>query len=63
MKNAHAVALGKLGGTARFRKTTQEQRTRWAALGGMARAQRHSRRQLSRWGCLGGRPAEKELRQ
>ena len=56
MKNPHAVALGQLGGEARARTTTREQRQAWARMGGQARASRHSKRELSKWGKLGGRP-------
>jgi hypothetical protein len=55
-KNPHAMALGNLGGKARARNTTPEQRRAWARLGGMARARRHSKKQLSKWAKLGGRP-------
>jgi hypothetical protein len=63
MKNPHAVALGKRGGEARLKKTTEEQRAQWAMLGGLARARRHSREQLVRWARMGGRPTRKESRQ
>jgi hypothetical protein len=56
VKNPHAVALGKLGGMARARETTPEERSRWAGLGGEARAARHSKAELSKWAKLGGRP-------
>ena len=66
MKNAkpnpHAVALGKLGGMARARKTTPEQRKEWAALGGDARAKKHSKKQLIEWAKMGGRPKAKKAR-
>jgi hypothetical protein len=55
-KNPHAVGLGKLGGAARARKTTQEQRREWARLGGLARAKKHSKAELAKWAKLGGRP-------
>jgi len=57
MKNPHAVALGKLGGTARADSTTAGQRKEWARLGGLARAKRHSKAELSRWAKMGGRPS------
>lgn len=60
MKNPHAVALGELGGRARYLSTTAEQRRHWARLGGLARARAHSKAQLSKWARLGGRPPEKE---
>lgn len=56
MKNRHAVALGKIGGRARAKATTPEQRKQWAALGGLARAKRHTKAELSRWARMGGRP-------
>jgi hypothetical protein len=52
----NAQALGKLGGKARAKTTTPEQRKEWAALGGKARAQRHSKAELSKWASKGGRP-------
>lgn len=60
-KNPNAVALGKLGGESRARKSTADQRKEWARLGGLARARRHSQSELSRWAKLGGRPKEKEI--
>jgi hypothetical protein len=60
-KNPNAVALGKLGGEARARKTTAEQRKAWARLGGQARAHKHSQSELSRWAKLGGRPKVPEV--
>ncbi len=59
MKNPHAVALGTLGGTARFLSTTAEQRRHWAKLGGLARAKAHSADELSKWAKKGGRPRRK----
>jgi hypothetical protein len=56
MRNPHAVALGKLGGKARAKTTTPEQRREWAGLGGVTRAERHSKAELSKWAKLGGRP-------
>jgi hypothetical protein len=56
MKNPHAVALGKLGGTARADSTTAEQRKEWARLGGLARAKRHTKAELTMWAKMGGRP-------
>ena len=58
-KNPHAAALGKLGGKARARKTTLEERKAWARLGGLARAKRHSKQQLTEWAKMGGRPPKK----
>ena len=55
-KNPYAVGLGKLGGLARAKKTTKEQRRIWARLGGLARAKKHSKTQLAKWARLGGRP-------
>jgi hypothetical protein len=55
-KNKHAAALGRLGGKARAKKTTPEQRKKWAALGGKARAARHSKEELKNWASMGGRP-------
>jgi hypothetical protein len=54
MKNEHAVALGSLGGKARSRSTTPEQRRRWARIGGLARARKYPKALLSRWASLGG---------
>ena len=59
-KNPNAVALGKLGGESRARKTTAEQRKAWARLGGLARARKHSQVELGRWAKLGGRPKRLE---
>lgn len=59
-KNPHAAALGKLGGKARAKKTTPEERKTWARLGGLARAKKHSKQQLSKWAKMGGRPQEEE---
>lgn len=56
MKNPHAMALGKLGGKSRAKKTTAEQRKEWAKLGGLARAKRHPKSKLSKWARKGGRP-------
>ena len=58
-KNPHAAALGKLGGKARARKTTPEERNAWARLGGLARAKQHSKQQLTKWAKIGGRPPKK----
>jgi hypothetical protein len=60
MRNPHAVALGKLGGKARARKTTPTQRREWARMGGVTRAERHSKTELSKWAKLGGRPRKTE---
>jgi hypothetical protein len=59
MKNPHAVALGKIGGRARAKKTSPEERKEWAKLGGLERAVRHSKAELSKWGKLGGRPPKR----
>jgi hypothetical protein len=59
-KNPHAAALGKLGGEARARKTTAEQRRVWARKGGLARASRHTKEELSKWAKRGGRPRQKK---
>ena len=61
-KNPNAVALGKLGGEARAKKTTGEQRKLWAQKGGLARAKKHSKKDLSKWAKLGGRPLSIEGR-
>ncbi len=63
MKNPHAVALGKLGGKGRAKKTSAEDRKEWARLGGVARAKRHSKSKLSKWAKLGGRPPKKGNKQ
>jgi hypothetical protein len=55
MKNPHAVALGKLGGKNRAKKTSAEQRKEWARQGGIARAKRYSKATLSKWAKKGGR--------
>ena len=60
-KNPNAVALGKLGGDSRARKTTADERRGWARLGGLARARRHSQSELSSWAKLGGRPKEIDI--
>jgi hypothetical protein len=59
MKNPHAVALGRLGGKSRAKKTSIEQRKEWARRGGLARAKKHSEAELSLWGKMGGRPPKK----
>ena len=59
-KNPHAAALGKLGGKARARKTTAEERKAWARLGGLARAKKHSKKQLTQWAKMGRRPPKEE---
>ena len=59
MKNAHAVALGKLGGKARMAQMDPDELRAWARQGGLARAARHPKEQLSRWAKLGGRPPMK----
>jgi hypothetical protein len=56
MKNPHAMALGKLGGKGRAKKTSDEQRKEWARLGGLARAKRYPKATLSKWAKKGGRP-------
>jgi hypothetical protein len=61
-KNPHAVALGRLGGKARARKTRPGQRQEWARLGGVSRAKRHVKAELSKWARLGGRPKKSEKR-
>lgn len=58
-KNPHAMALGKLGGKARAKKTTPEQRKKWAAKGGKARAERHTKAEFTEWAKRGGRPRKK----
>jgi hypothetical protein len=55
-KNEHAASLGSLGGKARAKRTTVEQRQAWARLGGLARAKKHSKAELEKWAKLGGRP-------
>ncbi len=59
MKNPHAMALGKLGGKGRAKKTTAAQRKEWARLGGLARAGRYPKSKLSKWAKMGGRPPKK----
>jgi hypothetical protein len=61
-KNPHAVALGKLGGKGRVKKTTPEQRQEWSRQGGLSRAKRHTEEELSVWGKMGGRPKKREGR-
>jgi hypothetical protein len=61
-KNPSAVALGKLGGQARAKKTSAEQRKLWAQKGGLARAKKYSKEELSRWAKRGGRPSSTEKR-
>ena len=56
MKNPHAVALGKLGGRSRAKKTSDEQRREWARLGGLARAKKYPKATLAKWAKKGGRP-------
>jgi len=56
MKNPHAVALGKLGGKARSKKTSAELRKEWARLGGLARAKKYPKSRLRTWAKKGGRP-------
>lgn len=56
MKNPHAVALGKLGGKRRAKKTTAEERKEWARLGGLSRAKKYPKATLSKWAKKGGRP-------
>lgn len=59
MKNPHAVALGRLGGKSRAKKTSSEQRKEWARLGGLYRAKKYPKTTLSKWGKKGGRPPKK----
>jgi len=56
VKNPHAVALGKLGGKGRAKKTSAEDRKEWARLGGLSRAKQYPKATLSKWAKLGGRP-------
>jgi hypothetical protein len=56
VKNPHAVALGKLGGKSRVRRTSPEERREWAKLGGLARAKKYPKATLSKWAKKGGRP-------
>jgi hypothetical protein len=56
VKNPHAVALGKLGGKSRAKKTGAEERREWARMGGLARAKKHPKAMLSKWARKGGRP-------
>ena len=56
MKNPHAVALGKLGGKGRAKKTSAEERREWARLGGLARAKKYPKATLAKWAKKGGRP-------
>ncbi|HXT76639.1 MAG TPA: hypothetical protein VN780_10135 [Candidatus Eisenbacteria bacterium] len=56
MKNPHAVALGKLGGKSRAKKTSVEERREWARLGGLARAKKYPKATLAKWAKKGGRP-------
>jgi hypothetical protein len=56
MKNPHAVALGKLGGKSRAKKTSAEERREWARLGGLARAKKYPKATLAKWAKKGGRP-------
>jgi hypothetical protein len=59
MKNPHAVALGKLGGKGRAKKTSADEREEWARQGGLARAKRYPKSKLSKWAKKGGRPPMK----
>jgi hypothetical protein len=59
MKNPHAVALGKLGGEGRAKKTSSEDRREWARLGGLARAKKYPKATLSKWAKRGGRTPKK----
>jgi hypothetical protein len=63
MKNPHAVALGKLGGKSRAKKTSAEERKEWARLGGLSRAKRYPKATLSKWGKKGGRPTKERDKQ
>lgn len=56
MKNPHAVALGKLGGKSRAKKTRAEDRREWARQGGLARAHKYPNAMLVKWAKKGGRP-------
>jgi hypothetical protein len=60
MKNPNAVALGRLGGKSRAKKTSAKERKEWARLGGLARAKRHPKAALSKWARKGGRPKKGE---
>jgi hypothetical protein len=60
MKNPHAVALGKLGGKSRAKKTTADERREWARQGGLARAKKYPRATLAKWAKKGGRPPKGE---
>lgn len=53
------MALGKLGGKSRAKKTSAEQRKEWAREGGLSRANRYPKATLSRWAKKGGRPPKK----
>lgn len=53
--NPHASALGKLGGAARSKKLTPEQRSEVAKKAGLARMQKLSAEQRKRIAALGGR--------
>jgi len=59
MKNPHAVALGRLGGKSRAKRTSAEQRKEWARLGGLARAKQYPKATLSKWAKKGGRQPKK----
>jgi len=60
MKNPNAVALGRLGGKSRAKKTSAKERKEWARLGGLARVKRHPKAALSKWARKGGRPKKGE---
>ena len=55
MRNPHAVALGRLGGKSRAKKTSAKDRKEWARLGGLARAKQYPKAVLSKWAKKGGR--------
>jgi len=55
VKNPHAVALGKLGGRSRAKKTSGVQRREWARQGGLARAKKYPKSKLVKWAKKGGR--------
>jgi hypothetical protein len=63
MKNEHAVALGSLGGKARLRSSTPEQRRRWARMGGLTRARKYDHARLSLWAKRRVRPRAGEKKQ
>jgi hypothetical protein len=60
MKNPNAVALGRLGGKSRAKKTSADERKEWARQGGLARARKYPKSMLSKWAKKGGRKAKKK---